>query len=91
MPGYSVTHDRLAAVIPAFGAVLVPEKEPAVITAEEQPGEEERETPAEAEEPEEEPRKNGYVRIGAIRDSGGRLYVYYKTKEGKIIAETEQP
>jgi hypothetical protein len=91
MPEYYMAHDKLSAIIPAFGSVIAPEKEIAITTAEEQPGGKEREMPAGPEEPGEGTRKNGYVKIGAIRDSGGQLHVYYKTKEGKIIAETEQP
>jgi hypothetical protein len=33
--------------------------------------------------------KEGYEKIGAIRDKEGRLYVYYKTDNGKIIIEAE--
>jgi hypothetical protein len=85
IPENYMISDRLDIIVSSFGADIAPEPPRAAAAAEKPPVKAE----VQAEEPAEEDPKEGYVKIGAIKNKEGQVIVYYKTKEGKITAELE--
>jgi hypothetical protein len=82
IPENYMISDRLDIIVSSFGADA---PEPPRAAAEKPPEKAE----VQAEEPVEEDPKEGYVKVGAIKNKEGQVIVYYKTKEGKITAELE--
>jgi hypothetical protein len=82
MPDNQMPPGRFGVIAAAFGfdAAAVPEK--AGIPVQRQIGREEKKET-------ENGQREGYVKIGVIRDGNGKSFVYYRTAEGRIITESE--
>jgi hypothetical protein len=80
IPGYHVSSDEFKTIATAFGANTVikaekagePARPPATLTRKAETVGSQRE---------------GWVKIGAIRNNDGESFIYYRTAEGKIITE----
>jgi hypothetical protein len=82
MPDDQIPSDRFGMIAAAFGFDTAAVSEKTDVPVQRQIGREEKKET-------ENNQREGYVKIGVIRDGNGKSFVYYRTAEGKITTESE--